>query len=192
MKRRIFNRLWVSCLIAFLCVGIFYVLRKPTSVFPLSGGGYFEVIETSRGSNMVFHLGDRQSMALYRIFGYHVPNRFKTVQFPVVALGTNSLGVLLNKPITKEDFEASRVLNGSFSLSLLTEKSEEFFGLQRAVNFQTAVVDNKERTIITDEQIVFEFTNPPAIYTRLRMYQTNVSRGAVTVTTNEVSFAPGR
>jgi hypothetical protein len=182
----------IACIVsAFACLGILVLcLQQARSpVFPLSGGGYFEVMETAHGSNMIFHIGDRQCMALYRIFGHHVPDRYKTLQHPFLALGTNSLGVLLNKPITKEDYEASRALNGSFSLSLLTEKNEEFFGLQRVVNFQTAK-DKQGRSIITDEQIIFEFTNPPPTYTRLRMYQTNVSNGTVTVTTNEIPFTP--
>lgn len=164
--------------------------RQP--VFPLEGGGSFELMETVRGRNFVFHLGDRQSMALYRMFGGHVPNRFKTTLFPVQTLSTNSLGVFLNKPITEADFNARRVLNGSFSLSIMTKEGAEFFGLQRAVNFNSATIGSQGKMNLTDEQIIFEFTNSPSAYTRLRMYQTNVFKGKVTVTTNEIHFTPDR
>ena len=168
------------------------MFHEPLPVFPLQGGGQFEVIESARGSNMVFHMGDRRQMALYRIFKRHVPARYKTVQYPHVALSTNSLGILLNKPITENDFNQRRTLNGSFSLSLVTPAGQEHFGMQRAVNFHSVDIGNTGANRLTDEQIIFEFTDPPAAYTLLRMYQTNVSAGKVTVTTNEVTFTPDR
>ncbi len=171
---------------------LFAFSYQPLPVFPLEGGGQFEVIESARGSNMVFHMGDRRQMALYRIFKRHVPARYKTVQYPHVALSTNSLGILLNKAITEDDFQQRRTLNGSFSLSLVTASGQEHFGLQRVVNFYSIDVGTSGANRLTDERIIFEFTDPPAAYTHLRMYQTNILLGKVTVTTNEVPFTPER
>ncbi|HEY1174151.1 MAG TPA: hypothetical protein VGH19_22490 [Verrucomicrobiae bacterium] len=171
---------------------LFAFSYQPLPTFPLTGGGHFEVIESVRGSNLVFHMGDRQQMAFYQIFKNHVPARFKTYQYIHVALSTNSLGVLLNKPITEDDLQQRRYLNGSFSLSLITASGQEHFGLQRVVNFHSINVGTSGANRLTDEQIIFEFTDPPAAYTRLRMYQTNVFPGKVTVATNDIPFASDR
>lgn len=169
-----------------LVMSRFHSEHRP--VFPVIGGGQIEVHDSTRGSTMTFHYGAEWRRLLHRVMGSYAPARLKTSTYSVIPLGTNSLGVLLSKPITAQDFIFNgktydgRTVNGTFSMSLLDNSGREYLGTLRQTIFVVDQVSGKP----TSEEIVFEFTNATALSHRLRMYQTNALDGSIA--TKEIHF----